>query len=211
MEVSLSSYVARSVVPYVALIGGILCWLWDGEVILEALGVLTVLAFFWTIPIFERVNDIIGGDRTQDVTEGRMRVGTFYASPITKSESTKIMIMTAIIGAIFGGIHCTGWNFVSPTYTETMLWRISSAIITGIPMAAFFTSFMKTLEESSKSNFIRNFSAVGGFLSKMVLVVGVPVYIFARISILAEAFVALLDLRPGAYALVKWTSFLPHI
>jgi len=63
-------------------IGGILCWLWNatGEVILEALGVLTV-AFFWTIPIFERVNDIIGGDRTQDVTEGRMRVGTFYASP----------------------------------------------------------------------------------------------------------------------------------
>lgn len=173
--------------------------------------VLFCLTLGFTIPIFERVSDMIGRDRTQDVTEGQMRVATFFASPISASESTKIMMTTSIIGAIFGGIHCIGWNFVFPTHTETILWRISSTVITGIPVAAFITSFMNILEESSKSRILRGFSAVGGFLSMVVLTLGVPVYVLARISLLIEAFIALRSLQPGAYALVMWTSFLPHV
>jgi len=175
------------------------------------LSVLFCLTLGFTIPIFERVNDMIGRDRTQDVAEGQMRVATFFASPISAPESTRIMLVTSIIGAVFGGIHCIGWNFVFPTHTETILWRISATVVTGIPFAAFLTSFMNIIEESSKSGFIRSFSAVGGFLSMVVLALGIPVYVLARISLLTGAFIALRNLPPGAYALVKWTSFLPHV
>ena len=81
---------------------------------------------------------------------------------------------TPIIGVIFGGIYYMGWNFGFLAHIEPMQWRISSAIITGIPIAAFMTCFMKILEESLNLSFIRGFSAVGTSLSKMVLPVGVP-------------------------------------
>lgn len=43
-----------------------------------------------------------------------------------------------LIGALFGAIHCIGWNFFFPTRTEAIIWRISSAVITGVPLLAFF-------------------------------------------------------------------------
>lgn len=36
------------------------------------------------------------------------------------------------ITSAFGGFHLIGWNFIFPTRSELLLWRISSSIVTGV-------------------------------------------------------------------------------
>jgi hypothetical protein len=179
-------------------------WPWDHDMIRGILGAL--LSPFRAI--CRRVGDMAECD---DVPEGHIRVPTFFASPIDDSQSAKSMMMMSIIGAIFGGIHLFGWNFVFPSHTETILWRISSTIITGVPAVAFITSSMRMLLRPSEPDFIETFSLIGAVLSLRVLRLGIPVYILARLSLLTDAFLTLRNLQPGAYALPEWTSFLPHV
>jgi len=161
-----------------------------------AFGVFVFLAVVFApiIVIFQRVADMVGRAHRPDVAEGQMRVPTFFACQITESENNWIMIATSIIGAVFGGIHLFAWDFVFPSQAETTFWRISSALITGIPVAALVTSSLNLLKKSSDSGFIRMVSFVGGRFSFVVLMLGVPVYVLARLSLLTEAFIALCDL-----------------
>ena len=39
----------------------------------------------------------------------------------------------------------------------------------------------------------------------------IPIYLLARIALLVEAFLSLRNLPPGAYSVVSWTDYLPHI
>jgi hypothetical protein len=39
----------------------------------------------------------------------------------------------------------------------------------------------------------------------------IPIYLLARIALLVEAFFSLRSLPPGAYSVVNWTGYLPHI
>jgi hypothetical protein len=43
-----------------------------------------------------------------------------YATPLT------LFIGSILVATVFGGIHCIGWSFDFPSYTEQLLWRISS-------------------------------------------------------------------------------------
>jgi hypothetical protein len=44
------------------------------------------------------------------------------------------MVVFALFGVIFGGLHCVGWSFEFPTHTEQTLWRSTSLAITAIPL-----------------------------------------------------------------------------
>ena len=44
------------------------------------------------------------------------------------------MVVFALFGVIFVGLHCIGWNFKFPTHTKQTLWRSTSLAIAAIPL-----------------------------------------------------------------------------
>jgi hypothetical protein len=44
--------------------------------------------------------------------------------------------------SFFGGLHCIGWNFKFPTYSEQILWRGTSLVITVILLIVASIDFL---------------------------------------------------------------------
>ena len=72
-----------------------------------------------------------------EIGVGDMKVPTFYG-PTSDRESESAgdyiarFFCLPVVGGVFGGIHCAGWFFDFPSSAEAMLWRVSSAVLTGI-------------------------------------------------------------------------------
>ena len=134
-------------------------------------------------------------------------IPTFYASTSTrKSEGVAVVFCMSVVGGVFGGIHCVGWYFDFPSSAEAMLWRVSSAVLTGV--AFLFPIFFMVV--GFLSEFINSTSLQEQF-PIAVLTITLLVYVVSRLLLLVEAFISLRHLTPGMLALVKWTSFIPHI
>ena len=132
---------------------------------------------------------------------GGIKIPTFYATEPDKFESGVVarLICMSVVGGVFGGIHCIGWFFDFPSSAEAMLWRVSSAVLTGIAfLSPIIFAISVALEDS-------------GFLGVAFPTIIVLVYTVSRLLLLVEAFISLRHLTPGMLALVKWTSFIPHI
>ena len=137
-----------------------------------------------------------------DSRAGDIKIPTFYATDSGKDrDGVASFFCMYLVGAVFGGIHCIGWFFDFPSSIEAMLWRVSSAVLTGIAFLSptiFLICVALGLLES-------------GFFGVAVAVIIVLVYTVSRLLLLVEAFISLRHLTPGMLALVKWTSFIPHI
>ena len=108
----------------------------------------------------------------------------------------------SLVGIVFGGIHCAGWFFNFPSSDEAVLWRVSSAVVTGIafllPLLYYFIVEALLLDSFR-------------LLRNIISVLTITAYVVSRLLLLVEAFISLRYLTPGMLALVKWTSFIPHI
>ncbi|PPQ90882.1 hypothetical protein CVT25_007352 [Psilocybe cyanescens] len=155
---------------------------------------------------------------------GHMNLGgvhTFYAnaSPLRTERIPDLFLTVTIacIGAVFGAVHCAGWNFIFPSRAEMLIWRISSAFIFAYPsilglivliLIGYFKAFSRSPAQTTKG--------MGMIIAMVRYVVPnlwkcLPIYLLARIMLLIEAFIALRDLPQGAFVQVQWTRFLPHI
>ena len=146
-----------------------------------------------------------------DIGVGSMKIPTFYAteseSEISGDAAPRVLCMS-LVGGVFGGIHCAGWFFNFPSSAEAMLWRVSSAVLTGIAflfpiLFAFVATFL--FGDSITPTDPWQYFAVA--VSTIMLLV----YVVSRLLLIVEAFISLRHLTPGMLALVKWTSFIPHI
>ncbi|ETS85561.1 hypothetical protein PFICI_03586 [Pestalotiopsis fici W106-1] len=61
-----------------------------------------------------------------------------------EGEVPLIVILMAISALIFGGLHCSAWNFEFPTRTELILWRITSISSSLVPFASLLASLTLT-------------------------------------------------------------------
>ena len=131
------------------------------------------------------------------------RVPRFWADSTGDEQIPADLIMLGV-GVCFGAIHCIAWHFSFPTYSELLMWRISSVAITAVPV------------------YIPLVFSLGGWLTKMNDDFGMTIaffgcfsggilYILARAVTLVLAFISLRDLPHGAYETVHWTTFIPHI
>ena len=135
-----------------------------------------------------------------------MKVPTFYS--VENGERVGLGFISffkfPVVGVIFGGIHCAGWFFNFPSSEEAMLWRVSSAVLTGsavlLPLLLLLLLFI-----------IFNQPILNNRFSMLVLTITLLVYVVSRLLLLVEAFISLRHLTPGMLALVKWASFIPHI
>ena len=110
------------------------------------------------------------------------------------------------VSVSFGAIHCIAWFFSFPTRTELLTWRISSVVITAVPI--YIPSMLLLASQLQKMVDSKKFAETVGYFG--ALSGGVP-YIIARAVTLVLAFTSLRDLPPGAYEAVHWTTLIPHI
>ena len=82
-----------------------------------------------------------------------------------------------------------------------MLWRVSSAVLTGSAiLLPILAGLLVSILDEPQNRF-----------GHLVLAIVLLVYVVSRLLLLVEAFISLRHLTPGMLALVKWTSFIPHI
>jgi hypothetical protein len=144
---------------------------------------------------------------------GDMKVATFYSSD-SDINVAAYTIMMSVVGIVFGGIHCIGWFFNFPSSEEAMLWRVSSAVLTGIAalstgIVVLIPLLLKTIPDNLWCyDFLPSIHPAIFILSSIIMFLA---YVVSRLLLLVEAFISLRHLTPGMLALVKWTSFIPHI
>ena len=137
---------------------------------------------------------------SDDFNTAGMNVPTFYCTDTEIGRDTiAYAFCIPVVGVVFGGIHCVGWYFDFPSSAEALLWRVSSAVLTGI---AFLLPPLFLLVGGNLDNL---------WLISAIFVIILQVYLVSRLLLLVEAFISLRHLTPGMLALVKWTSFIPHI
>ena len=136
-----------------------------------------------------------------------------------------LSMVDIIYGVLFTqaylAIHLAGWNFVFPTPTEQLLWRLCSLILIGLvilylaglafgtPAAGwlalkfFHTEGIKTI--TGWAELLPRGVALAFYLP-MILAYGL-----ARTYILVEGFFGLRSLPVTAFLNVDWTQFFPHV
>jgi len=152
--------------------------------------------------IFTAVFGII---TSNTVVPGASHVPAFYA-PTTKSDKYSRMIVFAVFGVIFGGLHCIGWNFTYATPSEQHLWRATSLAITIIPLiVAPIDYVLENLEPND------GFGNVLRLALDLIMTILLFVYVPARLCLIAQA-LALMRTQPEtAFLAVDWTQYIPHI
>ena len=141
-----------------------------------------------------------------DFNTGDMKVPTFYSTR-EDGRTDAFIIFMSIVGVVFGGIHCAGWFFNFPSSDEAMLWRVCSVVLTGI---AFLLSLLIYLTDFLQENFDLYDNLWNYFFLAFFTII-LLAYVASRLLLLVEAFISLRHLTLGMLALVKWTSFIPHI
>ncbi|KAG1775233.1 hypothetical protein EV702DRAFT_452827 [Suillus placidus] len=117
-------------------------------------------------------------------------------------ESNVLTFAGFTAGAIFGGIHCTAWFYVFPTYQEQVLWRMSAITITCSPLLCFVVALVLFRSGTEERGSVRY---------KVLLCMGLAEYLIARIILFLLMFTTLRNLPSNAYKVVSWSTFLPHL
>ena len=182
-------------------------------------GILYRWPFAGAIAILTRMDEIMS---TTYVEQRQMHVKPFHAdSNPGVNQELGLAAGVGFIGALFGAIHCAGWNFSFPSIVEASIWRASSSIITGVPGIAAIIFGYGFLVNNFDLKWELGWELKwrpGRGLEKLLewLLLGLMlgpllIYIFARLTLLVEALISLRDLPTEALVVVKWTLFLPHV
>jgi hypothetical protein len=109
----------------------------------------------------------------------------------------------ALVGTVFGAIHCAAWNTDFPTTAETWLWRSCSSIIVAIPAFIVLVWILITFTDVDESQWI--WVLIIGFI------VSISIYVIARLVLIILPLVAMWSLPPGALMDVNWSVYIPHL
>ena len=119
-----------------------------------------------------------------------------------------IPIGIGIGGATFGAVHICASSFYFPTPIEQLLWRLSCAILIGLPMlmVSIYSGIMHYTQRQGKD---REDSKVNLVLTRFGRGL-IPVYLVARLFLFVETFRSLAFSKPDAFKEVEWPSAIPH-
>ena len=150
---------------------------------------------------------VFGIVTTSTIRPGASHVPSFYA-PITKSDRWSRMVVFALFGVIFGGLHCIGWYFKYPTQSEQTIWRATSLGITVIPLIVAPIDFLlATRDIGSCQKFERRALLILDLIMTILLFIYVP----ARLSLIAQALALLRNQPSSALVAVDWIKYVPHL
>ncbi|KAF5371554.1 hypothetical protein D9757_010371 [Collybiopsis confluens] len=155
------------------------------------------------IPTFAIIKAIL--QEGMDIDDGPAeKVESFERTGDLEPKNAADKLVAYGAAMIFGAIHCIAWTSQFPGEQEKILWRVCSLLVACIPiyMALFNVLTARDLVDESSWWF---------YPLLVSYVVAVLMYIFARLSLLVQGFLALRALPPAALEAVQWTNHLPHI
>ncbi|KAF7370038.1 hypothetical protein MSAN_00633800 [Mycena sanguinolenta] len=115
-------------------------------------------------------------------------------------------ILLAPVGAVFGAVHCAAWDAVFPTLTEMWIWRTSSLAIVAIPGLISLLTVIAMLDSEDE-----DWVSVVSAAAVVIVMLGGPIYIAARLILIVLPFVELRLLPPSVFVDVNWSTYIPHI
>ena len=164
------------------------------------------------------------------------RIPTFFPFEDEPLANQACHLGVAIISLLFGLIHCLGLSLVFPSGAERLIWRVSAVIIAALPvlillsysLVLFFRIVYEKwfrIQQADRTSPQFRHEDILNFLIKWfvmpitrfrkaiwwIFVILIPLYLLARMTLLVEAFLSLRSLPSGAYSVVNWTEYLPHI
>ncbi|KAH7176154.1 hypothetical protein EDB81DRAFT_772004 [Dactylonectria macrodidyma] len=109
----------------------------------------------------------------------------------------------------YGGVHCVAWNSDFATHIEMVFWRVAciDLAVAGVLYFLLFAFHMAANEGHEQG-------PLSSTSKRIILVLGwghFAVYLAARVFLVVEAFMSVRHLRVGAYEVVDWAAFIPHI
>ncbi|KAF7369990.1 hypothetical protein MSAN_00628900 [Mycena sanguinolenta] len=128
--------------------------------------------------------------------------GAIFGDYLHIEHEARTLIFLGLVGTVFGGIHCAAWNTVFPTPTEMWIWRTSAVVITVYPG---FTSLMPLMAATPRLD------SVLGMIVFTIVLLGIPIYIAARIILIVLPLAELRFLPASAFVDVNWSTYIPHI
>ncbi|KAG7447852.1 uncharacterized protein BT62DRAFT_1075177 [Guyanagaster necrorhizus] len=163
---------------------------------------------------FRLLSTFFGGDVIEHVAGPSKEEGAPRLWSGHPNNDTLFYVVTggALLGTLFGAVHCAAWRSHFATSIEKNIWRVSSLYIAFIPIPIIVTTF--TAEK---------LAAYFGFTERdqdnpwfggayrLLWILFYMVYIVARGFLLLEPFLAMRSLPPGAFVNIEWIDFLPHI
>lgn len=133
------------------------------------------------------------------------RVPTFFAGVLDTEDDRDANIVLAIVGIIFGAIHCIAWSSSFPSHMEQTLWRISCVAIVGVPSVYFIAYTVAGLFMGADDLWDLQ------PLLQMIVPPLLFVYLVGRVTLFVLAFMSLRALPPGVFETVQWATFILHI
>jgi hypothetical protein len=154
------------------------------------------------------------GFRTQDIPHAAHshRVSSVGGYDMNKDSVSRafIRLLTGCFsGAVFGGIHCLGWNVLFQGHAEQLLWRAASLAIVSAPVSILplwgYVFWVDSLGEFNST------FAISKMFALLVPLASIFIYIVARIILIVLIMMSFQSLPPGTYDTVAWTNFIPHL
>ena len=99
-----------------------------------------VLYWILYLPIAVVISSLYAIIETSGISPGATHIPTFYATNVSWSDAdTKVVyFVLPTVAAVFGGLHCLGWNFPFRTLAKQIIWRVTLISITVIPLVTGF-------------------------------------------------------------------------
>ncbi|KAF8520018.1 hypothetical protein BU17DRAFT_47235 [Hysterangium stoloniferum] len=123
-----------------------------------------------------------------------MRVPSFYALS-TYSLDKNTHPLSPVLGTVFGAIHCVGWFYTFPTYTEARFWCVCSLtlLVTTVPaLCSILVGILSACEDTDDYG-----------LYMALIIATITVYFLVRLALLVEAVISLRALPTKACANVE--------
>ncbi|KAJ6477964.1 hypothetical protein DFH09DRAFT_1379330 [Mycena vulgaris] len=117
----------------------------------------------------------------------------------------KCLVIECLVGIIFGAIHCAGWMTDFPSTAEMWMWRSCSALVAAIPSGCAIGLLLVEV------NLLNVYSESALAIGKIYMFLAIPLYIIARLFLIALPFIALRAPPPGALIEVNWSDYIPHL
>ncbi|KAF4616852.1 hypothetical protein D9613_008689 [Agrocybe pediades] len=154
-------------------------------------------------------------ESTDDLPNATSEVPTFNAIRLDALLANfQMMRASFLVATLFGALHCTGWSskIVFHSYVASLLWKISSSIITGGPLTWTCLCYFHYAHESSEyGSLAQKVHNTWFMIFGSLTLASIPLYIVSRIVLLTVAFVELQHIPRGALSNIPWANILPSI
>lgn len=164
------------------------------------------------------------------IQEGlRLRVLKISRPPLTlriqsfPSLLSKRGLCSGLILASFcyGGIHLTAWNAPFLTHVQMILWKVACLGTAAfgpvacifLPLLLAWDDFEKSGEKDKKLGHIaaETYVSTVFYFGSFVLSLLILFYVFCRVFLVVECFIALSHLPDTVYEIPVWSRYFPHI